>query len=390
MVVDDFHNAGFLQTGYGLGALVVVHENDAFPARAEQVEARERADDMLIFVKNRVGAETAFEYGVLHVGNVVVQMEHGHVGCVADMGNRLGVAKQVDSVVCVHGRGDNAGVPGALEDFRRDLRLTDYRAVHADFNGAAQHLRLVSTDDNGVFVGKEQVFAAGRQCNIDFPGDGVADFPAPVENLPLQNRNDIVNRHGLNHGIVDTLHVVVGDIPGGEHAEQGAVLVDHGQDGDMCRLHGLGGAADGRGWGNHRRRVEIKVTHLIADVVNEDGRLGVEAVKYQLRFVADASQTRRDIVSLAQGVFERGVGQRGDDGVGIGVFVSGDVDGFHEKFLLVAIWAFFRQYSTKDAFGQGKQRKISGQCPKSGISARDGKSFQKIFKFSGWKFKKCY
>ena len=42
-------------------------------------------------------------------------------------------------------------------------------------------------------------------------------------------------------------------------------------------------------------------------------------------------ETRRNEFPVAQGVSQRGIGHGGNDGVGIGVAVAGNIDGFHEK-----------------------------------------------------------
>ena len=57
--------------------------------------------------------------------------------------------------------------------------------------------------------------------------------------------------------------------------------------------------------------------------------LEAEAVQHQLGLVADAPQARGDVFPVAQGCAQLGIGHGRDDGIGIGVAVACDIDGFH-------------------------------------------------------------
>ncbi len=58
----------------------MVHQHDALAPRIEQVEARKRADDVLVLVKHGIAAVAAFEQDLLHVVDIVRQMEADDVG----------------------------------------------------------------------------------------------------------------------------------------------------------------------------------------------------------------------------------------------------------------------------------------------------------------------
>ena len=150
-----------------------------------------------------------------------------------------------------------------------------------------------------------------------------------MEELSLQHGDEVEDGDVLHPGVADGGDVVVGHVPGGEGAVKGAVLVGHGEDGEVPPLHGLPAPADGGGGGESGGRVVVQVPDLGAHVVDELGGLEAEAVQDNLGLVADLAQPGGLVLPVSQGVLEGGVGHGGDDGVRIRVPVPGDINGIH-------------------------------------------------------------
>ena len=342
MVVHDFQNLRLVQPRHGLGFFIVVHQNHPLAAGAQQVEAGQRAHHPFVLVQDGISPETALQHGVLHVVDIVVQVETDQSLAVADVRDGQSVADQAHGLIGVDGGGDDAGAGFGLQQLLGHLRLTDDDTADLQLQGPADHLRLVTADDNAVLVGEHEIFPAGGQGDDHLAGDDILQLTAFVEYLALQNRQQIEHGDLPHAGVSDRGHVVVGYIPGGEHAVQCAVLIGHGEDGDLFALHGLPTPADGGGGGQSGGDVIIQVPDLGADVADELGRLESEAVQYELGLVADLTQPGGLVLPLAQGIFQRGVSHGGDDGVGVRVSVSGDIYGVHRETLL---WGNCAQYS---------------------------------------------
>ena len=130
--------------------------------------------------------------------------------------------------------------------------------------------------------------------------------------------------------MLDGLHVAGGDVAGGEHAEQCAVLICDGQGGDgRVRRQSSPRAADGHTGGKRRRCVIVEVAHLRAHGLDPDRGREAEAVEHELRLVADVAETGGAVLPVAECIAQRGVGHGGDDGVGIRIPMAGDVNGIH-------------------------------------------------------------
>ena len=74
-MVDYLENLHLVERGHALRGLVVVHEHDLLPARAQQVEAAYRAHDLVGGVEHGVGAVAALEHNLAHVVEVVGEVE---------------------------------------------------------------------------------------------------------------------------------------------------------------------------------------------------------------------------------------------------------------------------------------------------------------------------
>ena len=258
-------------------------------------------------------------------------MEAHEVMALADALDGQGMADKVHSPVGIVGRGDDAGVGVQLQKLLADLRLTDDDAAHPQLQRPLDHIRLVTADHDAVRRGEQQILPAGGQGYRYLTGNFVPKLAALVDDLALQNGQQIEYRHILHTGIADSQHIVVGHVTGGEHTVQCSVLIAHGHNGNVVRLHHLPCPADGGGGGEGRGRIVHKVPHLCADVVNELRGLGVKLPQHGLRLVADLPQTGGAVLPLAQRVFQGGIGHGGHDRIRVGIAVAGNIYGIHTE-----------------------------------------------------------
>ena len=84
VVVDDLQNLRLVQARYGLGLLVVVHQDHLLAAGPQQMVAGQGAHHPLLLIQNGIGPEAAFQHGVLHVVDIVVQVEAHQILVLAD------------------------------------------------------------------------------------------------------------------------------------------------------------------------------------------------------------------------------------------------------------------------------------------------------------------
>ena len=235
--------------------------------------------------------------------------------------------------VGVKGRGDDTRLPVCGHQLRRHLRLADDDAADLLLQGPADHIRLIAADDDAVFVKGHQILPAGRQGNDDLAGEHVPDLTVLVEDLALQHRQQVVDRHLPHLRIADRRHIVVRHVSGGEHAVQGAVLIGDRQGGDPLLLHGLPAPADGSGGRERGGRVVVQIPHLGTHVGQKPRRLEAEAVQHDLSLIADLPQTGGLVAPVSQSILQRCVCHGGNHGIRVRVPVSGDVNGIHILFL---------------------------------------------------------
>ena len=282
-MVHDLQDLRLLQAPDRLGLFIVVHEHHPLAAGAQQVEPGQGAHYPLLIVQDRVSAEAAFQHRVLHIVQIIVQVEVHQVPALADMPDGHGVPDEAHGAVSVIGRGDDTGLRLRFQQLPVHLRLADDDAVDVQVQSPADHVRLVAADDDAVGIGEFQILPAGGQGHGDLAGDHVLQLAALIEDLALQHRQQVVDRQLSHQGIADGGHIVVGHVAGGQHTVQGAVLIGHGEDGDLVGLHGLPGAADGGAGGQGGRRIVIQVLHLGPQVRDEgDAINGMNTYPYLL------------------------------------------------------------------------------------------------------------
>ena len=75
VMVYDLHDIRRIQPRHRLRDLIVVDQHDALAARLDEVVSGKRADDLVIFVEDRVAAVTALEDDLLDVVEEIRQVE---------------------------------------------------------------------------------------------------------------------------------------------------------------------------------------------------------------------------------------------------------------------------------------------------------------------------
>ena len=231
-MVDNGENFRFLQTGDGLGSLVVVNQNHLLAPGAEQMIPGQNANDLLVAVQNGIAGMTVFQHHIPHGIHPVIQMEADHVLGIADPLHRDGLENQPRRPEGVVGGGDDAGFRGHGAQFLGNFRLTQHQTADVQLQRPADHVRLVAAQHDALPGMEQQVLPALGQGDGDLPGDGVGVFPRVVENFALQDGDGVEQRHFLQHAGIGAGHVVVRNVRPGQNAVQRAVLVDHGNGGD--------------------------------------------------------------------------------------------------------------------------------------------------------------
>ena len=91
---------------------------------------------------------------------------------------------------------------------------------------------------------------------------------------------------------------------------------------------------DGDGAGEDRRPVEGQIAHLRADVVQIGRRFKAEFVQHELRLVGNKANAGGAVIPLTQSVAQRRIGDGRDDGIGIRILVTCDINRFSHGELL--------------------------------------------------------
>ena len=322
-MVDDLQNLRLIQARNGLGPLVVVHQHHALAPGAQQVIPGQSAHDFFVLVQHRVAAVAAFQHHLADVVDIVRQVEAHDLFIVAGPGDGTGLIDQPGHPAGLIGGGDDAGAPGVFQQVRVHLRLAQDQAADADVQGPADHIRLVAADDDVVRVAEQQVLAALGQGDDHVAGHGVDQVAAVVEQAALDDAEQVEQGHRLHPGVGDSGHAVGGDVAGGQSAVQGAVLVDNGDGGYLLFPHDVPGPVHGDGGAEAGGRVILQVPDLGADRADGHGLVKAKMLEHAVCFIADVSQVRRNILPVAQGVAQGGIGHGRHDGIRIRIAVAG-------------------------------------------------------------------
>ena len=189
---------------------------------------------------------------------------------------------------------------------------------------------LIAAHQHRVGGEVDGLLAVGRQGDGHPSGNAVGGGLGIKDDAALQGADQVEHGDILDDRTQHRLHVLGSDGVGGQHAEQRALVVHHGQGhGVLVPVQQLPGPVHRGGLVQGRRRVVVQVADLGAQVVYQHRGLEAEAVQHQLGLVADAPQPRGHVIRVAQRCAQLGIGHGRDDGVGVGVAVACDIDGFH-------------------------------------------------------------
>ena len=329
--VDDAQDLRLLDAGDGLSQLVVVHQHHLLAPGLQQVVAGQRAHHLLVLVQNGVAAVAALEHHLADVVDVVVQVEGDQpLGGAGPVDGRGLIDKAVDAAG-IQRRGDDAGLARVFQPRRVNVRLAQDEAGDLLIQCAADHIRLAAAQHDAVRAVKQQVLAVLRQGDGHRTADGIHQVAAIAHDAALDDAKQVEQRDVVHTGIAHGVQAEGGDVAGGEHAVERAVLVDHGDGGDLLLAHQLPRTVHGDGGIQTGRAVKLQVAHLGADILDEPGRVEMETLQHTVGLVADRAQVHRHVLLLAQGVFQGGESHGGNDGVGIRVAVAGHIDLVHRS-----------------------------------------------------------
>ena len=159
----------------------------------------------------------------------------------------------------------------------------------------------MAAENNALLLVEQQILPALGQGNGHFARDHIGGFAGLVEDFSLQHRQNIEQRHLLQHAGGGKLHIVAGHILPGQHPVQGAVLVGNRHGGDILLLlqHLPGPILRHRG-AEHRRGIVVQILHLGVHTGDQFGGLEAEPVQHNLGLIGNVPQTGGLIFPVAQ------------------------------------------------------------------------------------------
>ena len=150
---------------------------------------------------------------------------------------------------------------------------------------AGDYLRLVAADEDGIGAYEAGILERLRQGDEHVAGDGVDKIAALIHKAALKHAEKIENGQLFNMAAVYRLHIVGGDIPGGEHTVKRAVVVDDGHGGNLPLAHRPPREIHRHGAVQLRRAVKVEIAHLRAHAFHILGRLKAEVIEHMLGLV---------------------------------------------------------------------------------------------------------
>ena len=171
---------------------------------------------------------------------------------------------------------------------------------------------------------------------------GTTPLSVADEHLAAERADDVlVARVGLgDHGVVEDVHVGVGDVLDGDEAEQVAVVVGHAQGGGVLVAHEVPCGGEARLGVDARGLAVRDVLDLRGERGDEARLVETEVLEDEGGLTVDGTSTARLVDAATQLVLEIGVADGGADTVCVGVLVPDYVhlaDCFCHGVLLVSI-----------------------------------------------------
>ena len=335
MVVDDGQDLCLVQTGDGLAGFVVVHQNHALTAGPQQVVAVHHTHDLFIGVQNGVTGFFVLQHFFLCKFHPVIGVEHSDIFGTADPSDGGGLENQPGCPVCIKGSGDDAGLGGQIPQFLGQFRFAQHQAVHVHLQGLADQIRLMTAQDDGIRILEQGSILILGQRNDHIAADGIGGLAGLVQNGTLQHGQHIEQGNFLQIALGDQAHVVSSHIVTGQDAVEGSILIGHRQGIEFLLLHDVPGMTHRHRGAQHRGLQEVQIPDLVVHIVDASGRLEAEALQHSFCFIGGFAQTYCFIFPVAAGIPQSRIGQRCNDGVCIGIAMSGYINRIHKATSLI-------------------------------------------------------
>ena len=179
--------------------------------------------------------------------------------------------------------------------------------------------------------GLENTRLSGLRHGYDhFTGELLGNRLDLVDDFPFQDAQQVVNGDVVNIRVGNCPHGIARNVSGSQHSVELSVAVNNRQNGNAA---GVGQrvpcTADGYRVVQGRRGIVVQVADLSSNVGEQHRRLHIEFFQDGIGLIADVSEPCGDIVPVTERVPQRRVGDGGDNGVGVGVAVSRNVDRIH-------------------------------------------------------------
>ena len=339
VMVDDGQNLGLVEAVHALGGLAVVHQDHLLPVGPEQVVPGQGPHHVLLAVQHRVAPIAALQGGLADGVQIVLLVEDREVAGPGDPGHGDGLDHEPGGPIGIVGGGDDHGAAPVRHVLRLELAPADDDGGGLGGVGGLDDRAVPAGDDDAAL--REGLGHAGHG-DAHLAGEA-GHVPVVPPDLPVQAGEEVEEGHVAEQRLLHEPQVVLGDVPGGEHAEELPRLVGDGEGrrGELAVAHELPGPVDRHRVGQDGRPVEGQVLHLGAHVVEAHGGLEAEPLQNAAGLVAQHPQAAGHVLPVPQGVAEAGVGDGGHDGVGVRVLVSEDVYGVHRlspyRFLLASM-----------------------------------------------------
>ena len=163
----------------------MVHEHDAFALRADHVVPAHGPDDLVVLIEDGVRAVPGVQEHVLHVVEVVIEVEDFEVLGSADAVDRQRQVDHPRGPVGRQRRCNDQRLGRVIAEFFRDICLTDDHGLHADVQRMADHVRLLAADDDAVRVVEQHAFMGSGDGDDHIAGEFLGNARRLVDDLPL-------------------------------------------------------------------------------------------------------------------------------------------------------------------------------------------------------------
>ncbi len=331
VVIDDLGDRDFVGAGDGLRELVVIDKHKAGLHGLEDIALGEDAGERTFIARHEDGVVGEGEF-FAHVGDAFIGVDGDELAIdhALDAGGRADEPRGGGGVVRAHDDADAAVLRerhGLLVDF--EIAGDDERA-DAELDGAALHVATVADDDDRLAGGNLLALGdapKGLDVHRAEADEEVLDLLLvdEMDGAALEGAGDVGERGvDLPHepGLADARDEHPAELRHGDRAHGLAAGIGDRKDSDVMPVDELDGfgAGGALGHGDDGGRHEIvharrHVAQVLGERLLEAGEDGVDA---GIGITAAGS----DVAALAPRLLVRGIGDRGADRIGVGIFVT--------------------------------------------------------------------